>query len=136
MLFDLPTPAPEPAAVAIANSLMLHANRALSERIAEHRSRYHEFWDGPATPAEIAAALGPHGAHYLAAASESARHIATLAALAGQQLDDVLPPEDYAPRLPLTTDAATGTLTVGAVEGLDAWGRAIQPLNPEPEPQP
>lgn len=131
-LFALPNPTPPPPSESIARSLLAHANRTLEDRVAEHRNRFHEFWDSPATPAEIAAAMGAKGAIYLAAASESVRHIATLATIAGISLHDVLPPEHYEPRLPLLADPETGFVSVGTVEGLDAWGRA--PEEPEQPP--
>ena len=131
-LFPLPTPPSDPPAKSIALSLLAHANRTLGEHITEHRARFHEFWDGPVTPAAIAAELGAYGSQYLAAAAESVRHIATLAAIAGKTLDDVLPASDYTPRLPLTANA-DGTVTVGTVDGLDEWGRVIPVVEPQPE---
>jgi hypothetical protein len=134
-LFNLPSAPQDPPAKSIALSLLAHANRALSERIAEHRARFREFWDSPVPPAAIAAEMGAMGAQYIAAASESVRHIATLAGLAGQTLDDVLAPDDYMPRLPLTAND-DGTLTVGTGDGLDAWGRVPPQPTSDHEPTP
>lgn len=132
-LFPIPTPPIDPPAESIARSLLTHANRSLDERAAEHRARFHEFWDGPVPPADVAAGMGDLGAAYIAAATESVRHIATLAAIAGKTLDEVLPPADYAPRLPLVAND-DGTLSVGTDEDLDAWGRPIAAQEPEPKP--
>lgn len=131
-LFQLPTPPVLPAADSIAQSLLIHANRTLTERISEHKNRFREFWNASVPPSGIAASLGPLGGLYLAAASESIRHIGTLAAIAGQQLDDVLPQEYYMPRLPLVVNE-DGSVTVSSVEGLDDWGYPI--INPDPEEQ-
>ena len=104
-------------------------------------ARFHDFWDGPVPPAEIADQLGTNGVDFLADANESIRHIMTLVCgpaieqMTEQQrlekLHEVLPPEHYMPRLPLTPNP-DGTITVGAIEGHDEWGRPI----PEPEPEP
>lgn len=124
MLFNIPQPQPIPQAQSIANSLLSHANRTLNERVSEHRIRFHEFWDNVEPPANIANAMGQHGGAYLAAASESIRHISELANIAGLSLNDIIHPSDYMPRLPLIENE-DGTLSVGSVDGLDEYGRPI-----------
>ena len=141
MRYTIPQPPAVDPALTIARSLLLHAQRAAHERIQEHMARFHDFWDGPVPPAEIAAQLGTNGVDFLADANESIRHIMTLVCGPAieqmtdeqrlEKLHDVLRPEHYMPRLPLVPHE-DGTITVTPVDGLDEWGRPI----PEPEPEP
>jgi hypothetical protein len=134
------TTTPESPALSIARSLIAHNERTFKERVAEHRARFREVWESPVPPAEIIAQLGTSAVRYLFDASESVEHITKLVcgpAIVGMTpeqiqaaLHEVLPPEQYAPRLPLTPNP-DGTITVGTVDGLDEWGRVI----PEPEEQ-
>lgn len=133
-LFPIAEPPAPPPAEAIAKSLLMHANRTLSERVREHRTRFYEFWNSPVPPAEIAAAMGPMASAYLSAAAESVDHIRKLALIANHSLDDLLPPSSYMPRLPLVANE-DGTVSVGEIPGLDDWGRPIV-VQPEPEPDP
>jgi hypothetical protein len=134
MRYPIPPPAQTPPAEAVGRSLLLHAERALTERVNEHKSRFSDFWNSAATPAEITAWLASNGVRFLFDAQESVRHITYLACgpaiatMTQQEIQDalhaVLPPEYYVPRLPLVPNA-DGTVTVVPVEGLDAWGRPI-----------
>lgn len=130
------TPIQDLPARSIAKSLIAHNERTFKERVAEHRARFREVWESPVPPAEIIAELGTSAVRYLFDASESVAHISKLVcgpAIAGMTpeeiasaLHEVLPPEQYMPRLPLTPNQ-DGTVTVSTVEGLDAWGREIPP---------
>jgi hypothetical protein len=143
--YTIPAAPTTPPALSIARSLLLHAQRAANERVNEHRQRFHDFWDSPVPPAEIAAELGTNGVEFLADANESIRHIMTLVCgpaieqMTEQErldaLHTVLPPEHYMPRLPLVPNE-DGTITVQPVDGLDEWGRPIPEPEPEPEPEP
>jgi hypothetical protein len=125
-LFQVQPKHQEPPARITSRSLLAKANAQLKARVTEHIARFKEFWDGAAKPSDIVADMGPQAAQYLALASESFRHIATLATIAGKNVDDVLPPKYYMPRLPLVAHE-DGTVTVTPVEGLDDWGRPVVP---------
>lgn len=100
-LIPLPEPEALPAAESIAQSELARVNALLESRINSHKQRFAAFWANPqASPDEILAAMGTNAVLWLQAASESAGHIARLAAIVGQTLDDFLPPEFYAPRRP------------------------------------
>lgn len=126
-------PAPNPAK-AIAESLLAHPNAEMRRRIDNHAMLYHMFWDSPETPADIAAQMGDKAVAFLQFAGANIEQFATLAAGAGLTLADFIPTSDWMPRLPLTPNA-DGTVTVGSVDGIDAWGREI-PVEIQPEPQP
>jgi hypothetical protein len=142
MRYNIPPPPSLPQEDSIARSLLLHADRALLERIREHEARYNDFWNSVVPPSTIAEKLGENGLRFLFDASESVRHITVLVCGPAyltmteeertQKLHEYLPPEKYVPRLPLTPDPATGRVSVGAVDGLDEWGRPI-PEVIEPE---
>lgn len=96
-LFSI-TPPPEiPVAERVAHDLLLQTEASRRERIAAHMAQFTAFWHGPESPAAILAAMGTNARAWLAAAAESAGHIARLAAIEGKQLDDVLPAEFYVP---------------------------------------
>ncbi len=127
-------------ALSISKSLIAHNERSFKERVAEHRARFREVWESPVPPAEIIAELGTSAVRYLFDAGESVQHITKLvcgpaiATMTPEEiqaaLHEVLPPEQYMPRLPLTPNQ-DGTVTVGIVEGLDAWGNPISEPAPE-----
>jgi hypothetical protein len=130
-LIDLPEPTPRSTAEIIAENMLAGLNATLSQRIDDHRKSFRAFWNSPATPDEILAAMGANAGKLLAAAGENVEHIATLAAIAGKTLHDFLAPENYVPRRAITiAEDGTGTLAEPA-PGFDAWGRPI----PEPEPE-
>ena len=118
-LIPLPEPEPLPAAQAIAQSELARVNQLLSDRTSAHKERFAAFWDNSqATPDEILAAMGTNAVLWLQAASESAGHIARLAAIVGKTLDDFLSPEFYVPRRAFVI-GQDGSVT----------------LEPEPEPE-
>jgi hypothetical protein len=136
IIIPIPDPPPPSPAKTAARALLARINSHASQLVAAHRELYSLFWDSPATPDEILAEIGTDAAVTLAVAKQSIDNIAALAAIAGQNLDDVLPPEHYVPRRPFVI-AEDGSATLETVEGLDAWGRPIpQPPEPEPEPNP
>ena len=131
-LISLPTPEPKPAAQIVAEEMLFKLNEQLAERVHAHRVGYAKFWDSPATPDDIIAAMGPYAGILLAAAAENIEHIGRLAAIVGKTVLDFLPAENWVPRREIIIAAdGTGSLAPPA-EGFDAWGRAI----PEPEPEP
>jgi hypothetical protein len=125
-----------PTEDSIARSLLLHADRALLERIREHEARFNDFWNSAVTPKSIAEKLGSNGARFLFDAAESVRHITVLVCgpsyltmteeERAEELHKYLPPEKYVPRLPLIPNPQDGTVTVQSVDGLDDWGRPIE----------
>ena len=96
-LIDLPSPPETPIAQRIAESLLAHLNAELTRRVEAHKARFADFWQGDASPDDILAAMGDKAQLWLASASESVEHIATLASLAGKQLTDFLPAESFMP---------------------------------------
>lgn len=116
----LPEAPEKSAAEQIAESELIRLNVMLDERVALHRGCYSRFWDNPqATPDDILKAMdvqlreaGAPPTAWLQAASESAGHIARLAAIVGKSLDDLLPPESYQPRREFIINPQTGEVTL------------------------
>lgn len=97
-LIEITRTEPTPAEIR-AENLLLSVNAELASRVEAHKRAFSDFWDAEdTTPDEILAAMGPHAQLWLAAATESASHIARLAAIVGKTLDDFLLAEFYAPR--------------------------------------
>jgi len=117
----IPTQTIEQApAQAIARELIDAANNELQRRVNNHRAAFAKFWRSAATPDEILEAMGTDAVLWLSAASESVQHVARLAAIAGKELTDFLPPEDFlSPREFIPHEDGTVTLS---------------PPTPEPEP--
>jgi hypothetical protein len=132
MNFFRPLQSETPAALSLAASLVMHADRTLGDRVAEHKERFREFWASSVTPAQICAELGDQGQRYLACAAESVEHIGRLAAIHGKTLDEVLPPEHRTPRLAFAP-LPDGHITVTPDPTKDAWGRPLPQIAPEAE---
>jgi hypothetical protein len=135
MRYNIPPSPSPPQEETIARSLLLHAERALLERIREHEARFDDFWNSSVPPQAIADKLKENGARFLFDASESLRHINVVACgleyvnmtdeERSNKLHVYIPPEKYRPRLPLVVNPSTGYITVQSVDGLDDWGRPI-----------
>lgn len=132
MIIPLPDPLPPTPAQRSALSILAQVNSAAGQAVERHQRLYSAFWDAEATPDEILAEMGTNAATMLAAAAESARHLSSLAAIAGLSVDDLISPAFVEPRRAFQVNAdGTATLAPPA-DGHDAWGRPL----PEPEPQP
>lgn len=103
-LVTIPTPPARPASEFIAEDLLLGLNSELARRVDYHKDCFTKFWDGEATPDEIAEKMGDNGKLFIDSASENLRGIATLAAMVGKTLDDAIAPEFYVPRREITFD--------------------------------
>lgn len=136
---NLLTNTPEPVAIDhaanAAASLLAHIPAEVRRRADNTGMLHGMFWDNPlATPAQTAAAMGTKAAAFLQFASLNVVQFQALADAAGIPLSDIIPDSDWMPRLPLTPNA-DGTVTVGSVDGLDAWGRPLPVAIPEPDPE-
>lgn len=132
MIIQLPDPLPPTPAQRSALSILAQVNSAAGQAVERHQRLYRAFWDAEATPDEILAEMGKHGATMLAAAAESARHLSSLASIAGLKLEDLISPAFIEPRRAFIV-AADGTATLAPpADGHDAWGKPI----PQPEPEP
>jgi hypothetical protein len=130
MIIPLPDPLPPTPAQRSALSILAQVNSAAGQAVERHQKLYTAFWDAEAAPDEILAEMGKHAATMLAAAAESARHLSSLAAIAGLKLDDIISPAFIEPRRAFQVNAdGTATLAPPA-DGHDAWGKPI----PQPEP--
>lgn len=128
-LIELPPPPVKPEAEQIAELMLHKLNATLAQRVHDHGMFFRTFWRGNATPDDILAAMGAHGAILLAAASENLEHISRLAAIVGKTLHDFISPADYTPPRAFVI-SQTGITLEPPATGFDAWGNAI----PEPEP--
>jgi hypothetical protein len=85
--------------------------------------------------AAIAAAMGARGVEFLTFAGVNVGQFAELAAADQTKLSDLMPDSEWMPRLPLVPNA-DGTVTVGAVDGLDAWARPLPEPTDQTDPAP
>jgi len=132
-LFHIPQPAPKPAAQLIAENELAAANCELIRRVEYHRNRFTAFWSNPkATPDVLLEQMGGNAQLYLALAQESAESIARIAALLGMTLDDVLPPQFYAPQRAFVV-GENGTLTLEPIPEPPS-AEVLVDVEPEPEP--
>jgi hypothetical protein len=75
--------------------------------------------------------MGTNASRMLAAASESADHLQTLADIAGVELFELIPLEYIIPRRAFVLAADGSATLLPPEEGYDAWGRPIPELEPE-----
>jgi hypothetical protein len=136
-IIPIPSVPTAPALQLFAIGELEQVNSSLARRIDEHRTRYAAFWKTYQwTPDEILQQFGTSAVIWLQAAAESVRHIDDLAKIVGKTIADFLPASDYIPpRAFIPGQDGTVTLEPPA-EGYDAWGRAILPPIPVPEPMP
>ena len=133
-IIQLPQPLPPTPAQSVALAQLSYVNAAAYEAVARHKELYKSFWDSPAKPAEILVEMGNNASAWLASASASIQQIATLATIGGVTLTDLIAPEYYVPRMPLTAHN-DGTVTIEQINGLDPWGRPIPQHVPTPDPE-
>lgn len=127
MSFLFPKDEPEviPPAIQAARRFLEAQEAELARRAGFHEKFYREFWDGSVTPDEIMEAMGQLGVTFLQTAGASAEHLATLAAIAGKPLTDLVPERYINPRRVFIPNQ-DGTVTLEPPqEGFDAWGRPI-----------
>lgn len=132
-LLDKPIVNDQPdEAQVIADHLLFHPLAELIRQCRDHATLYGMVWNNQRkTPAQIVTAMGTKAAEFLQFARANVERLAGLAAQGGKPLSDFLLDDEWKPRLPLTPNE-DGTVTVGTVVGLDAWGRPL----PEPTTDP
>jgi hypothetical protein len=130
-IIPLPNPPPPSPAQRSALSILAHINSAAGQAVQRHIELFRAFWDAASTPDEILAEMGTNASRMLAAASESADHLQTLADIAGVELFELIPREYIIPRRAFVLAADGSATLLPPAEDHDAWGRPI----PAPEPE-
>lgn len=127
---------PPTLAEGIVDKMIDDMNDELTRRVQVHKRNFTSFWDESVTPDELLVTMGNRAQLILASAGENIDHIGRLAAIAGVELDELLPPSMWQPRRAFIP-GPNGTMTLAPpADGYDAWGRLIPVPEPEPEPEP
>jgi hypothetical protein len=135
-IIPLPNPPPPSPAQRSALNILAHINSASGQAVQRHIELFKSFWDAPSTPDEILEQIGTNASRMLAAASESAEHLQSLAVIAGVELSELIPLEFIIPRRAFAIASDGSATLLPPADGHDAWGRLIPEPEPEPGPEP
>ena len=111
-MFTGPAPPTEPIARTIARQILRKVSEEAQRRLAVQQQVFAEVWRNPdASAADIFAEMGPEAVKFMQLGGVNVEHAATVAAVNGQTLADVLDESDWLPPVPYTLNP-DGTVTL------------------------